>query len=133
MVIPIFIKNYEELSFFGLIIVFISTLFALFSSKNYLRINNEFVEFESKSFVPEFNKTIRIRLNDIERTIFLKRQFLIFGGRSPIADADAQTLYNENRIVFLLKNGQSETILQTGRLFEFKTAYSLIKEKIKQQ
>ncbi|MFL1010532.1 hypothetical protein ACIEHO_00320 [Jejuia sp. DST062] len=98
-----------------------------------MRINNEFVEFESKSFVPEFNKTIRIRLNDIERTIFLKRQFLIFGGRSPIADADAQTLYNENRIVFLLKNGQSETILQTGRLFEFKTAYSLIKEKIKQQ
>ncbi|UOR30050.1 hypothetical protein GSB9_03330 [Flavobacteriaceae bacterium GSB9] len=93
-------------------------------------INNEFVEFESKSIVSEFNKFIRIRFSDIERAVFLKRQFLIFGGRSPIADADAQTLYNENRIVFLLKNGQSQTVFQTGKLKEFKEAHSLIQEKL---
>ena len=129
-VLPFFIKNYEVLSFFGLIIIFIGALFALFSSKNCLIINNEFVEFESKSIVSEFNKFIRIRFSDIERAVFLKRQFLIFGGRSPIADADAQTLYNENRIVFLLKNGQSQTVFQTGKLKEFKEAHSLIQEKL---
>lgn len=133
MVIPIFIKNYEVLSFFGLILIFISALLALFSSKNYLRINNEFVEFESKSIVPEFNKLIRIRFKDIKKAVFLKRQFLIFGGRSPIADADAQTLYNENRIVFHIKNGQSETILQIRNLVEFKFAFFLIREKVENQ
>ena len=130
IIIPTIISDYDVLSFFGLIIMIIGLLITLFSSKQYLSIDQEFIEFESKSIVKEFSKSISISFNDIEKIFFLRRQFLILGGRSPIADADAQTLYNENRIVFVLKDNKSETIKQVGKIKEFKTAYSMIKSRL---
>ncbi|WNH09753.1 hypothetical protein [Thalassobellus suaedae] len=88
------------------------------------------IAFNSKSLVKEFDKSIFIPFKDIKKIYFLKRQFLIFGGRSPIADADAQRLYNENRIVFLLEDNKSETIFQVGKLKDFKKAYNIIENRI---
>lgn len=128
--IPLIISDYEVLSFFGLIIIIIGLFYILFMSKQYLRINNDLITFESKRIVKEFSQLISIDINTIKDVYFLKRQFLIFGGRSPIADADAQRLYNENRIVFVLKDKKSETIMQTGKLEDFKKAYTMIKLRV---
>ncbi len=130
VIIPLIIDNYDVLSFLGLVSIIIGLIFTVFASKQYLRINRDQIEFESKSIIKEFSKLLTIKFADINEVHFLKRQFLIFGGRNPVADADAQTLYNENRIVFLLKNKKSETIMQTGKLEEFRKAYDIIKSKV---
>jgi len=130
IITPLLIDDYEVLYFFGLILMIIGLLIAIFTTKQYLRINHDLIEFESKSIVKDFNQYITIHFEDIEEVFFLKRQFLVLGGRDPLADADAQTLYNENRMVFLLKDNKSKTILQTGKLKDFKNAYAIIKDRI---
>ena len=130
IIVPTIINDYDVFLFFGLIVIIIGLLITVFSSKQCLKINQELIEFESKSIVKEFSQSISISFNDIDKIFFLRRQFLIFGGRSPIVDASAQTLYNENRIVFILKDNKSETIKQVGKIEEFKKAYSIIKNRI---
>ena len=130
IIIPLATSSYDVLSFLGMISIILGLLFTVFTSKRYLKINNIQIEFESKSVIKDFSKTVTIPFVDIDEVHFLKRQFLIFGGRNPIADADAQTLYNENRIVFLLKSKKSETIAQVGKLEDFKKAYTIMKEKV---
>ena len=133
LITPIIINEYEVLSFFGLILIFIGLAVKIFTSKRSLKINQELIKFDSKSIVKEFSKSVSINFNDIEKIFFLKRQFLILGGRSPIADVSEQTLYNENRIVFILKDNKNETILQVGKINEFKKAYSIIENRIAQK
>ncbi|WNH11760.1 hypothetical protein [Thalassobellus suaedae] len=123
-------QGYDVLYFLGFITLFIALLFFLFSSKEQLQISQDLIAFNSKSLAKEFDKSISIPFKDIKKSYFLKRQFLIFGGRSPIADADAQRLYNENRIVFLLEDNKSETIFQVGKLKDFKKAYNIIENRI---
>lgn len=123
-------KAFEILYFFGLITIFIALLLHLFSSKKHLKISQDHIEFNLKSCIKEFNKSVSIPFKAIKNVYFLKRQFLIFGGRSPIADADAQRLYNENRIIFVLDNNRSETIMQLGKLSDFKKGFTIIKTKL---
>lgn len=130
IIIQLIINTVEVLSFLGLVVIIAGLLFTLFTSKQYLKINRDQIEFESKSIIKEFSKSQTIRFVDIEKVYFLKKQFLIFGGRNPVADASAQTLYNANRIVFLLKDKRSTTIVQTGKLKDFKRAFEIIKERI---
>jgi len=127
IVTPFLIKNYEVLYFIGFIFIISGLLFTLFNSKQYMRINQDLIEFESRSNVKEFDNKIIIHFDEIKEVYFLKRQFLILGGRDPHADIDAQTLYNDNRIVFYLRNQKCKTITQTGKLEDFKKAYSIIK------
>jgi len=129
--ITAFINKQQDLLYFlGLIALFIALVLFLFSSKEQLIITPNTIVYNSKSLVKEFNKSISIPFKDMKNVYFLKRQFLIFGGRSPIADADAQRLYNENRMVFVLENNKSETILQVGKLNDFKKAYNIIENRI---
>jgi hypothetical protein len=122
---PAFIKN-ESFYFFGLILMFIGLLLHLFISKEHLKVNQNSIEFESKSIINEFNKSISIPFDTIKEVNFFKRQFLIFGGQSIISP----TLYFENRIVFIIENNRTETITQIGKLSDFKKAYSIIKSKV---
>jgi len=123
-------QGYDILYFLGFIAVFIGLLFYFLTSKETLKISEDIIEYNSISLIKEFDKSISIPFKDIKSVYFLKRQFLIFGGRSPIADADAQRLYNENRMVFVLENNKSETILQVGKLYDFKKAFNSIKNRI---
>lgn len=122
--------SYDVLSFLGLILIIAGVLFILFTSKQYLKINHDAVEFKSKSIIKEFSQSITIKFDEVKEVYFLKRQFLLFGGRNPIADADAQTLYNENRVLFILNDNKQETIKQVGSLNDFKKAFELIKKRI---
>ncbi len=133
MIIPLVIDNYEVFSFFGLILIIIGLFFTVFTLKQCLTINNDQVKFESKCIIKDFEESIIIPFDNIREVYFFKRQFLILGGRSPIADADAQTLYNENRIVFILGDKESKTIMQTGKLEDFKKAYSIIKSRVEKK
>ena len=130
IIIPLVIDNYDVLTFLGLISTILGLVFTVFTSKQYLKISRDQIEFESKSIIKEFSKSLTIKFADINEVYFLKRQFLILGGRNPYADADAQTLYNENRIVFRLKDKKSEMIMQTGKLTEFRKAFEIIKDKV---
>ncbi|WP_338356223.1 hypothetical protein [Yeosuana marina] len=127
LITPLFLNNqYEVLSFFGLIIMIIGLFFSLFNSKESLIISQNYIKFESKSIIKEFNKSIEIPFDTIQNVNFFKRQFLNFGGRSIISPK----LYFENRIILILENNKREAIIQVGKLADFKKAYEIIKNRV---
>lgn len=131
IIISFLFKNFDGYRFLGFLLIIIGGAFIIFTSKRYLRFTEKSIEFESKSIIKDFCKSISIEFDNIEEVLFLKRQFLILGARNPIADADAQTLYHENRIAFKLKNGKIEIIPQTGKIRGFKNAFNFVKSKTK--
>lgn len=125
-----FFQGYEFLSFLGLIIIIIGGLYTIFTTKRFLRINNEEIKYEEKSVLKDFGKSFTIRFEEVDELYFLKKQFLILGGRNPYADADTQTLYNENRIVFKMKNSKGKVIPRVGKKEEFQKAFKFIRERV---
>lgn len=107
------------LTFFGIMFLFFGGLIAVFGARNKLIITDDKIVFTSENLVKDFNKTVVVDLAELEHVDFLKRQFLILGGRNPLADADAQTMFNQNRMVFYLRHKRPVVINQVGKPGEF--------------
>ena len=90
--ISFIVKNLEVLSFLGFLPIMLGLAITLFTTKQYLRIYTDQIEYESISIIKGFSKSMELRFSDINEVHFLKRQFLILGGRNPYAEADTQTL-----------------------------------------
>lgn len=104
--------------------------YAIFSSKRYVTVYDDRIVFEDFSLIKTLCETTTILYSQIQDITFLKRQFIMFGARVPIASADDQTLYNENRIVFTIKGKKDKVIKQTGDKMEFYNAYLKLKDLI---
>jgi hypothetical protein len=129
ILLDVLIKEINGLYFFSFILFIVGGCMYLFSSKDKLTINNNSIIYEKKSIIDGI-KTIQIDFEKISKVRFYKRQILIFGGRNPMADADAQSLYHANRIVIVTKDYKKEVIQQIGKLEQFKNAYKTIESKI---
>lgn len=115
--------------FLAIISIAIGGFISIFSSKKHLTINDKSIILKTKNLIDE-SDSVSIDFSNIERVDFCNRQMLFLGGRNPLADADAQTMYNENRIIFTLKDNSQKVIMQVGKIEDFKNAFTLIKDKV---
>lgn len=129
ILLDILLKETEGLYFLSLIMIVVGGFISVFSTKSKLMIDKKSIIVESKSIIEE-PKTIQVYFVNLKKVRFLKKQFLWFGGRNPMADADAQTLYHTNRIVLTTKDNKEEVIQQIGAIDKFKNAFSIIESEI---
>ena len=129
ILLEVIFKETEGLYFFSVIMFGVGGFISVFSSKNRLIIDKKLITVETKSII-DGAKTLQIEFSNIKNVRFLKKQFLLLGGRNPLADADAQTLYHTNRIVLTTKEDMEEVIRQIGALRRFKEAFSIIEQEV---
>ena len=119
--------------FIGIIFVFVGLLYLVFTSKQYLTIDNENIIFEKRCLVKVFDDELTtIKLRDIKDVYYFKR--LIKLGRSfgnPYADWEDRRIISPERIVIKFKENKSKTILKLGDKEKFHQAFELIKKSIK--
>ena len=85
--------------FLGFIVVIIDIIFAVFSHRRTLIINEDGVSFNSNHLIKGFGEEFKLLFEEIEDIDFAKGKILWLGGRNPIADADVQTLHSVTRII----------------------------------
>ena len=122
------VNKTPKLLFFALLPIAAGGLLTLFSAKRKLFIYEGSILYENKSII-DSSDSFSLDFGDIIKVRFLKKQFLLLGGRNPMADADAQTLAHQNRIVMTLNDNSEKVIPQIGELEDFKKAFAIIKKK----
>ena len=123
-------------TFVGVIFIIVGLFYLLFSSKNYLTIDNQIIIFEKIGFVKVFNdEKMIIKLIDINDVFYIKRQIKLgnFFGSNPYADWEDRRIINLERIVIKLNEKNEKTILRLGDKERFHQAYELIKKTINRQ
>lgn len=122
--------------FFGVMLFIVGLLYLIFTSKQYLTIDNEKIILEKRTLVKVFDdELITIKRIDIKEVFYLRRQIMlgnIFVSK-PYGDYDDKRIINPERIVIELKEKRGKTILRIGDKEQFHQAYEFIKKSITKQ